>query len=130
MAGRQERLRKLVEVQERLKAMHEMRHAMHLAAAAAAAGEAEELAAHAAEPGLTSALFPDLYARRIDRALKRQAESLELARREAAHVATAAARTTMVEGQWRRARQADERQAQERETLEAVERKIAADPDK
>ena len=43
MATRKERLKKLVSVQEQLKALHEMRHAGFLAEAASAESEAAEL---------------------------------------------------------------------------------------
>ena len=104
MASRTDRLRKLVDVQEQLKALHEMRRATALAEASAAGREAEELAARFdAEDSLTD-LFPDLYARRVERALRRQDQRLATARKEADHVATQTARTNMVERSWREAR--------------------------
>jgi hypothetical protein len=124
MASRTDRLRKLVDVQEQLKALHEMRRATALAEASAAGREAAELAARFdAEDSLTD-LFPDLYARRVERALRRQDQRLATARKEAGHVATQTARTNMVERSWREARRDDERQAGERATLEAVERNL------
>src|SRR6185312_3953090 len=125
MASRTDRLRKLVDVQERLKAFHEMRRATALAEAAAAGREASELAARFDAVDSLTDLFPDLYARRIERALRRQDQRLASARTEAGHVATATARTKMVERSWREAVRGDERQAQDRATLEAVERNIA-----
>jgi hypothetical protein len=125
MASRTERLRKLVDVQEQLKAFHEMRRANALAEAAAAAREASELAARFDAADSLTDLFPDLYARRIERALRRQDQRLASARTEAGHVATQTARTNMVERSWREAMRADERQAEDRATLEAVERKLA-----
>ncbi|MGN6469248.1 MAG: hypothetical protein ACTHLC_06665 [Rhizobiaceae bacterium] len=124
MASRTERLRKLVDVQEQLKAFHEMRRANALAEAAAAAREASELAARFDAADSLTDLFPDLYARRIERALRRQDQRLASARTEAGHVATQTARTNMVERSWREAMRADERQAEDRATLEAVERKL------
>ena len=124
MTSRTERLRKLVEVQERLKAFHEMRRATALSEATAAGREAAELAARFdAEDSLTD-LFPDLYARRVERALRRQDQRLATARKEAGHVATQTARTNMVERSWREARRDDDRQAQDRATLEAVELRL------
>jgi hypothetical protein len=125
MASRTERLRKLVDVQEQLKAFHEMRRANALAEAAAAGREASELAARFDAADSLTDLFPDLYARRIERALRRQDQRLANARAEAGHVATQTARTNMVERSWREAMRADERQAEDRATLEAVERKLA-----
>jgi hypothetical protein len=124
MASRTERLRKLVDVQEQLKAFHEMRRANALAEAAAAGREASELAARFDAADSLTDLFPDLYARRIERALRRQDQRLASARTEAGHVATQTARTNMVERSWREAMRADERQAEDRATLEAVERKL------
>jgi hypothetical protein len=126
MASRAERLRKLVEVQEQLKAFHEMRRATALAEAAAAGREAAELAARFDAPDSLTDLFPDLYARGVERALRRQDQKLASAGIEAGHVATQTARTNMVERSWREAVRADERQAEDRATLEAVERALVA----
>ena len=122
MASRTDRLKKLVDVQEQLKAFHEMRRANALAEAAAAGREAAELAARFDATDALTDLFPDLYARRIERALRRQDQRLASARTEAGHVATQTARANMVERSWREAVRGDERQAQDRATLEAVER--------
>jgi hypothetical protein len=124
MASRAERLRKLVEVQEQLKAFHEMRRATALAEAAAAGREAAELAARFDAPDSLTDLFPDLYARGVERALRRQDQKLASAGIEAGHVATQTARTNMVERSWREAVRADERQAEDRATLDAVERAL------
>jgi hypothetical protein len=124
MASRTERLRKLVEVQEQLKAFHEMRRATALAEAAAAGREAAELAARFDAPDSLADLFPDLYARGVERALRRQDRKLASAETEAGHVATQTARTNMVERSWREAARADERHAEDRATLEAVERTL------
>jgi hypothetical protein len=124
MTSRTDRLRKLVEVQEQLKAFHEMRRANALAEAAAAGREAAELAARFDAPDSLTDLFPDIYARGIERALRRQDQRLASARVEAGHVATQTARTNMVERSWREATRAEERQAEDRATLEAVERTL------
>ena len=124
MTSRTERLKKLVEVQEQLKAFHEMRRATALAEAAAAGREATELAARFDVPDSLTDLFPDLYARGVERALRRQDQKLASARVEAGHVATQTARTNMVERSWREAVRADDRQAEDRATLEAVERTL------
>jgi hypothetical protein len=126
MASRTERLRKLVDVQEQLKALHEMRRATALAEAAAAGREATELAARFDAPDSLTDLFPDLYARRVERALRRQDQRLASARTEAGHVAIQTARMNMVERSLREALRHDERQAHDRATLEAVERGIAS----
>jgi hypothetical protein len=126
MASRAARLRKLVEVQEQLKAFHEMRRATALAEAAAAGREAAELAARFDAPDSLTDLFPDLYARGVERALRRQDQKLASAGIEAGDVATQTARSNMVERSWREAVRADERQAEDRATLEAVERALVA----
>lgn len=124
MTSRTERLRKLVEVQERLKAFHEMRRATALSEATAAGCEAAELAARFDAVDSLTDLFPDLYAKAIQRARRRQDQKLASAQIEAGHVATQTARTNMVERSWREAARADERQAEDRATLEAVERTL------
>jgi hypothetical protein len=124
MASRADRLRKLLDVQEQLKAIHEMRRATALAEAAAAGREAAELAARFDAPDSLTDLFPDLYARGVERALRRQDQKLASASIEAGHVATQTARTNMVERSWREAVRADERQAEDHATLEAVERTL------
>ncbi|TIW44352.1 MAG: hypothetical protein E5V61_17905, partial [Mesorhizobium sp.] len=97
MTTRKERLRKLVKVQEQLKALHETRHATFLAQAGAAETEARELVEHFDADQSLAGQFPDLYHRRIANALVRQQASLESARQEATLIATATARTNMVE---------------------------------
>jgi hypothetical protein len=124
MVSRTERLKKLVEVQEQLKAFYEMRRATAIAGAAAAGREAAELAARFDAPDSLTDLFPDLYARAVERALRRQDQKLASARVEAGHVATQTARTNMVERSWREALRVDDRQAEDRATLEAVERTL------
>lgn len=121
MTTRRERLKKLVSVQEQLKALHETRHAGFLAQAAAAAQEAGEIAARADAETSLSGLFPELYSRRVERALSRETENRDLARHEAERVATATARTNMVERSYREARQQDDRARGERDRLEMIE---------
>jgi hypothetical protein len=121
MAPRTQRLKKLVKVQEQLTALHEMRHAMHLAASAAEKRDAEEIAAGFDAPGSLSALFPEVYNRRISDALARADEEREKARAEAAQLASATARTNIVERAYRQARRADERHMEERTLLDLIE---------
>lgn len=125
MAGRSERLKRLVRLQGQIKALHETRHATHLSQAAGARQEAAGLleALNAASP--LPGLFPDLYNRRIGAAMAREAEETRKADIEAAHVATASARTNIVERAWRDAFRLEEREAAEKETLESVERTVA-----
>ena len=69
MSTRRDRLKKLVKVQEQLKALHETRHATFLAAAASAEAEARDLVGHFDRDNSLSGLFPDLYHRRIAQAV-------------------------------------------------------------
>ena len=121
MATRKDRLKKLVEVQEQLKALHETRRAGFLAEAAAAEQEAQALAGRLDAADSLAALFPELYHNRIAGALKRREESLENARAEAGLVAAATARTNMVERAYRAARADDERQRGDRERLDITD---------
>ena len=123
MTTRKERLRKLVTVQEQLKALHETRHAGFVSAAAAAGQEAAELAACFDARESMSVLFPEVYNRRIGQALACQEQNLLLAREEADRIATATARTNMVERAYRDIRRQDDRDHADRERLEMIERK-------
>lgn len=122
MAAPSQRLKRLVRLQEQIKALHETRHATHLAQAAKARQEASELleALNAASP--LPGLFPDLYNRRIGAAMGREADQVQKAQQEAGRVATATARANIVERAWREALGLEEREAHEKETLESVER--------
>ena len=123
MTTRKERLRKLVTVQEQLKALHETRHAGFLSAAVAAGQEAAELAARFDAQESMSVLFPEVYNRRIGQALARREQNLLLAREEVDRIATATARTNMVERAYRDVRRQDDRDKADRERLEVIERK-------
>lgn len=118
---RVKRLRKLLAVQEQLKALHETRHAGYVAAAAQATAEADDIAARFDAAGSLAELFPDVYSRRIDAALTRRDENLRAATAEASKVATATVRTNMVERDYRDARRDHERVRGDRERLDAIE---------
>ncbi|MEW9804451.1 hypothetical protein [Mesorhizobium marinum] len=120
MDARVQRLKKLLVLQEQLKAMHELRHAGFVAGAIAAKQEAAEIADRFNADDSMSGLFPEVYQRRIASALAREDANLQSAGREAANVAAANARTNMVERNWREARGADERQRGDRERLEII----------
>ena len=122
MVQRSDRLKRLVRLQKQIKALHETRHATHLAQAASARREAAELleALNATSP--LPGLFPDLYNRRIGAAMGRESHEIHKAGIEAGHVATATARTNVVERAFRDAFRMEERDAAEKETLENVER--------
>ena len=123
MTTRKERLKKLVKVQEQLKALHETRHATFLAAAGAAEAEARELVGHFDQADSLSALFPDLYHRRIAQAVVRQEANLASARQEASLIAAATARTNMVERAYKDVRNRDERERSDRERLDIIAQK-------
>ena len=67
-----------------------------------------------------SALFPDIYHRRIGSALAREEANRGLAKSEAAKLATATARTNMVERSYREVRLTDEREKGDRERLDLI----------
>ncbi|MBN9237164.1 MULTISPECIES: hypothetical protein [Phyllobacteriaceae] len=127
MTTRKDRLKKLVQVQEQLRALHEMRRAGFLAQAQTAEQEAAELAQRFDAPDSLSTLFPEIYQQRIAGALARRDQNLEGARLEAGSLATATARTNMVERAYRDARRQDERQRSDRERLDLIEMKRGSD---
>lgn len=127
MATRKERLKKLVQVQEQLKALHETRRATFLSNAASAKQEAEALIQTFDSAGSLSSLFPDLYNNRIANAVARSEVNLGRARAEAGLVATATARTNIVERAYEEARRLEERQQADRERLDLIEQKRTAD---
>ena len=120
MEPRTKRLRQLVDLQARIKAIHEMRHAGHLRDAAVAQEEAEALIARAREPSQVADLFPDLYVRRIGAALARKDEQVGLARDEAGRIAAQTARGNIVACAYDEALRQEERTRSEKETLDAV----------
>jgi len=126
MATESQRLRRLLDLQGKLKAVHEMRHADYTAKAVAAGKEAAELFSEMGNPESLSHIFPDLYVRAVRTALAREHQFKEKARQEAVTVATQTARANMVADAWRSARQREERKEQEKEILEAVERQFHA----
>ena len=124
MTTRVERLKKLLTLQEQLKAMHEMRHAGFVAEAIAAKQEAADIVDRFNAEDSMSALFPEVYHRRIGSALTREDTNRKYASSEAAKVATAAARTNMVERTYREARVADERERGDKERLEIIAQRL------
>lgn len=120
MSTRKDRLKKLVKVQEQLKALHETRRATFLSAAAAAETEAMELVEHFDAAGSLAGLFPDLYHRRIANAVARQEASLESAREEAGLIAAATARTNMVERAYKDVSRRDDRERSDRDRLDLI----------
>lgn len=124
MSTRKDRLKKLVRLQNQIKAFHQARHAGFLAAAAAADQEAHELADRLEAEDSLAGLFPEIYHQRIGGAIARKEERQECARTEASQVAIATARTNMVEKAYRDEMRQDERENADRERLELVERRF------
>jgi hypothetical protein len=127
MVPRKERLRKLVKVQEQLKALHETRHAGFVSEAVAAQNEAAELVDRFDAEGSMSAMFPEIYHQRIGKALARREENEQLARTEAEKLATATARTNMVERAYRDVRRQVDRHTADRERLDIIERNATSE---
>ena len=124
MTTRLQRLKKLLTLQEQLKAMHEMRHAGFVAEAIGAKQEAADIVDRFNAEDSMSALFPEVYHRRIGSALTREDTNRKYASSEAAKVATAAARTNLVERTYREARVADERERGDKERLEIIAQRL------
>lgn len=122
MNKRTKRLKRLVQLQERLKVLHETKHARHLADAAAAGREATELAEAFDGGGQTSALFPELYHRRIGLAAAREQQKMAEAGKEATQVAHAKLRTNIAARAYREAQRFEDRQREEKELFEQIER--------
>ncbi len=131
MTSRLTRLKKLLAVQEQLKALHEVRHAGFLTEAMAAKQEATDLVAHFNASETMSALFPDVYHRRVGAALAREDANRGMAEKEASRLATAMVRTDMVERSYREARAHDDRHKGDRERLDLIgQRQIPRESDK
>ena len=124
MTDRVKRLKKLLILQEQLKAMHELRHAGFVSEAVAAKNEAADLVDRFNSDDSMSALFPEVYHRRIGSALSREDTNRKLAAGEAAKVATATARTNMVERSYREVRAADERERGDKDRLEIIGQRL------
>lgn len=128
MASRSDRLKRILRVQEQLKAMHEMRRANELRAAHLASSDAAEIASGKDGDDTLSGLFPDLYERAIVKAQDRRDRHLEAARREADKIAAETARTDRVGQDYRAAVRVEERAVEERNALETVERLLGLAP--
>ncbi|MCR4264813.1 hypothetical protein [Nitratireductor sp. ZSWI3] len=101
---------------------HQARHAGHLAQAASASSEAEEITARIDAGEAMSALFPEIYHRRIADALQRSRASAENAQAEARKAVTADARTSALARAYREAASAEERDLADKERLELIQR--------
>lgn len=124
MTNRSDRLKQIVKLQKKVTEIHEMRRANFLAQAAAAEREAKEIL-EARNEGSMSNLFPDVYSRFVEKAVARARENEALAQAEGLKVAAETARTNIVERTWREALRDEERKAEERAALDAVEQRLA-----
>lgn len=124
MKSRRDRLKKLVTLQEQLKGVHEMKRASHLLGSIRAEEEARDIAARFDDADSLSDLFPDLYHRSVGKAVARKQEHDHMAAQEAGRIALATARTNMVERAYREAARLVEREDEEKERLEIVERNL------
>jgi hypothetical protein len=127
MVTRTQRLKQLVSLQERMKEIHETRRAGFLAKAAAADRDIAEVLARRTDDGSLSDLFPDVYARFVDRAIATRRENEDLAAEEGRKVAAETARTNMAERTYRDALRDDQRRSEERAALDAVEQRLVRD---
>ncbi|SMH52137.1 hypothetical protein [Mesorhizobium australicum] len=124
MTNRSDRLKQIVKLQKKVTEIHEMRRANFLAQAAAAEREAKEIL-EARNEGSMSNLFPDVYSRFVEKAVARARDNEALAQAEGLKVAAETARTNIVERTWREALRDEERKAEERAALDAVEQRLA-----
>ncbi|MEX0404165.1 hypothetical protein ABGN05_00655 [Aquibium sp. LZ166] len=124
MTQRTDRLKRLLRVQNKLTAMHELRRAGLLGQANAADAEAAEIAARKEGVGSLSGLFPDLYERGITRAMEKRDAFVKAAAEEAGKIARENVRKDRIEQDFHDSRRGDERKAEELNGLEAVERLI------
>lgn len=124
MTNRSDRLKQIVKLQKKVTEIHEIRRANYLAQAAAADREAKEIL-EARNEGSMSNLFPDVYSRFVEKAVARARENEALAQAEGLKVAAETARTNIVERTWREALREEERKAEERAALDAVEQRLA-----
>lgn len=124
MAGRGDRLKHLVKLQKQVTEIHEMRRATFLAKAEEAKRDAAAIIERTNDGTSMSHMFPEVYARYVERAAERQRENEELAAAESLKVAAETARANLLEKAWREASRAEERQFEERAGLDAVEQKL------
>jgi uncharacterized coiled-coil DUF342 family protein len=123
---RLKRLTKLVQVQRQIKALHETRHATHMANANAAEQEARDLVERFDSGTSMSSLFPDLYHQRIARSFAARDAYRELATEEAQKIISATLRADRVEKAQREAGKTLEEKAEQRQRLELATRRNPA----
>ena len=122
MVQRAARLRHLIKVQGQLKSMHEMRHAAHLASSRAAEARAAEVLERRSGEASMSDLFPDVYARFVERCRAEQAAADEKATEAARQVACETVRGETLVRHYREALRAEDRVAEDKAALEVLDR--------
>ena len=122
MRTRKDRLKKLVKVQEQLKALHETRHARFLAAAAPQRPKPGNWSGISMPPIPSPACFPTST---IAASPTRWPPGSEPGKRQAGGrlIAAATARTNMVERAYKDVRRQDERERSDRERLDFIAQK-------
>ena len=121
-ARRLKRLTKLVQVQRQIQALHETRHANHLANSVAAEREAHDLIEQFDSGTLSSTLFPDLYHNRISNAFARRDHEQDLAQGEVGHIVSATLRADKTDKTRREAAKTFEEKSEERQRLDVAAR--------
>ena len=121
-ARRLKRLTKLVQVQRQIQALHETRHANHLANSVAAEREAHDLIEQFDSGTLSSTLFPDLYHNRISNAFARRDHEQDLAQGEVSHIVSATLRADKTDKTRREAAKTFEEKSEERQRLDVAAR--------
>ncbi len=121
-ARRLKRLTKLVEVQRQIQALHETRHASHIASSNAADREARELVERFDAGTTMTSLFPDLYHQRISKAFATRDEHQDMAEKEAKHVISATLRADRTDNTRRQAGKALDEKTEEQQRLELAAR--------
>ncbi|MER2534800.1 MAG: hypothetical protein ABTQ31_06500 [Rhizobiaceae bacterium] len=120
MTSRASRLGKLLEVQRQMKALHETRRAGLLAEAVRAEQEAADIAARLDGGDAMATMFPELYHRRIDAALRLAGERKQAAQDEAQKVSAATLREKRIAQAHREAAGWEERLREERQRLDTI----------
>lgn len=125
MAKRSDRLKHLVGLQKQVAEIHEMRRAGYLAKAEEARRDAAAVIERGNEATSMSHMFPDVYARYVERAAERQRENEGLAAAEGVKVAEETARGRLLEKAWRESARDEDRHAEERAMLDGIEQRLA-----
>lgn len=120
------RLKRLVILQQRVKALHDARHAARLNEVRAAEDEAASLIESLEDPTGMASLFPALVHDRIGRALARRDASAKIAAEEARKSATAGARAERAQHAFLQARRRHERDTEAKMILELLEQRLSA----